>query len=255
MGRMSIRMMSACLCALLSLSCTVKEVRDSCPCLLILDFSEDEGQAPSPAALMLTDGGQVIWEDVVDVDSVAEEGYSVSVPRTWIHMRLWSGDEGLVSREGLQIPFGSDCPQVYMYDAEVHADGESCVAKVRLRKNHCVLTVVGKDGGTLPFGMEVTGNVSGYDVSGGPCEGKFQCSVGEDGRVVLPRQTDDSLLLHVSGDGTVRTFALGQYLSSSGYDWTSSDLEDVTVTLDYALTEIALTVEGWEGVYVYDMIM
>ncbi len=257
MGKVFIRMKCVLLSALFISSCSVKEIRDSCPSLLFLDFSEDDRRAPSPAALMITDGNQVVWEDTVDLVAAAEYGYSVYVPRTVVHMRLWSGDGGLAEGNGLSIPVGQPCPEVYMYDADLLMEGESNVAKVRLRKNHCVVSIVGDDGDVLPFVITVTGGVGGYDAMGVPVAGHFECPLRrEDGIAVLPRQIDDSLLLHVSGeDSDVRTFALGQYIASSGYDWNSPDLEDITVTLDYALTEITLEVEGWEGVYVYDMVM
>jgi hypothetical protein len=71
---------------------------------------------------------------------------------------------------------------------------------------------------------------------------------------VLPRQIDASLMLEVDdGKGGYKAFALGQYIVSSGYDWTAEDLEDITVTLDYALTEIRLVIGGWESVYEYEM--
>ena len=70
----------------------------------------------------------------------------------------------------------------------------------------------------------------------------------------MPRQTDASLMLEVDdGKGNSKAFALGQYIVSSGYDWTSPDLDDVSVTLDYAMTEIRLVVGGWESVYRYDV--
>lgn len=249
------RMVSAIFSVLLISSCSIKEDRDSCPCLLILDLSENQSVGVTSADLIVTDAETVVWKDEMDMTSVSDR-YSLYVPRNLLHLRLWGGTDGLASDNGLSIPFRQSCPEVYMYDADLLMEGESCVAKVRLRKNHCVMTVTGKDAERLPFDMKVTGGVSGYDAVGKPVEGEFECVPDEDGKAVLPRQTDDSLLLHVSGDGTdVRTFALGHYLASSGYDWSSPDLEDVTVTLDYALTEVRIAVEGWEGVYVYDMVM
>ena len=71
---------------------------------------------------------------------------------------------------------------------------------------------------------------------------------------VLPRQVDASLVLEIDdGKGNSKVFALGQYMIASGYDWNEPDLEDVTVTLDYALTELRLVVNGWESVYRYDV--
>ena len=55
------------------------------------------------------------------------------------------------------------------------------------------------------------------------------------------------------GAGSVKAFALGQYMAASGYDWDAPDLDDVTVILDYALTELRLVISGWESVYRYDI--
>ena len=71
---------------------------------------------------------------------------------------------------------------------------------------------------------------------------------------MLPRQKDASLILEVEdAKGNSKIFALGQYIVASGYDWTLPDLDDVSVTLDYAMTEIRLVIGGWESVYRYDI--
>ena len=71
---------------------------------------------------------------------------------------------------------------------------------------------------------------------------------------VLPRQSDASLMLYIDdGDTSVKAFALGQYIVSGGYDWTADDLEDISVSIDFAQTEVLVTVDGWESVYDYDV--
>lgn len=244
-------------CIFLLASCSVKEVRDSCPCLLLFDFSECDGGVPSDADLLVTSEEGVVWEDVVDLAVHAR--YSVYVPKTNLHLRVWSGDDGLATVRGLEIPPGEDCPEIYMHDADVIATGEVFTDTVRMKKNHCVMHIKTEGGGDFPFDMKVTGNVSGYDHVGNPVEGKFECVPERDEdcfRIVLPRQTDDLLMLHVIGDGVGgKAFALGQYLSAGGYDWSAPDLEDVSVTIDYALTEVRVVVNGWESVYAYDVIM
>ncbi|MBQ8482997.1 MAG: hypothetical protein IJ504_01705 [Bacteroidales bacterium] len=244
-------------CIFLLASCSVKEVRDSCPCLLLFDFSECGGAVPSDADLLVTSEEGVVWEDAVDLD--VHTRYSVYVPKTDLHLRVWSGDGGLATVRGLDIPLGQDCPEIYMHDADVVATGEMLTDTVRMRKNHCVMHIKTEGGGDFPFDMKVNGNVSGYDHAGNPVEGKFECTPerdGDDFKVVLPRQTDDRLMLSVEGDGVAsKTFALGQYLSAGGYDWSAPDLDDVSVTIDYALTEVRVLVNGWESVYAYDVIM
>ena len=92
-----------------------------------------------------------------------------------------------------------------------------------------------------------------------PLYGSFEFLLEDGGleegyKAVLPRQMDASLMLVIDdGGGSPQAFALGQYIVSSGYDWTAPDLEDITVTLDYALTEIRLIISGWDSVYEYEM--
>ena len=239
-------------------SCSVKEDREGCPCVLELDFAGPYLEDAGFADLLISSGTGVVWRDTVDMDR-NRTGYSVAVPRTRLHVRAWTGTDGYLSDECLRIPHGQDCPRVYMHDSDVLAEGETLGETVFLRKNHCVMTVMTEGEGKIAADLLVKGNVAGYDAVGRPLYGDFECHLDDSGLddgyvVVLPRQTDASLMLVVDdGSDTHKAFALGQYIVSSGYDWTAADLEDVTVTLDYALTEIRMTINGWDGVYRYDM--
>jgi hypothetical protein len=49
-------------------------------------------------------------------------------------------------------------------------------------------------------------------------------------------------------EGTVRSFALGNYMLEAGYDWTAPDLEDLSLQLDLSLTAITFRTTLWEKV-------
>ena len=243
---------------LLETACSVREDRIPCPCQLYLDFVGPDIDDGTFAGLMVTAMKGFVWKDTVDVVKV-RNGYTVSVPRTLLHIRSWIGADSCASESGIVIPYGQDCPKVYMHDSDVKTTGEYIRETVTLRKNHCVLTLTTKGEGKLPSHIRLKGNVAGYDAEGQPLNGNFCCLLKEEGlengyKAVLPRQTDASLMLEVDdGKGNSKAFALGQYIVSSGYDWTSPDLDDVSVTLDYAMTEIRLVVGGWGSVYRYDV--
>ena len=243
---------------LLETACSVREDRIPCPCQLYLDFVGPDIDDGTFAGLMVTAMKGFVWKDTVDVVKV-RNGYTVSVPRTLLHIRSWIGADSCASESGIVIPYGQDCPKVYMHDSDVKTTGEYIRETVTLRKNHCVLTLTTKGEGKLPSHIRLKGNVAGYDAEGQPLNGNFCCLLKEEGlengyKAVWPRQTDASLMLEVDdGKGNSKAFALGQYIVSSGYDWTSPDLDDVSVTLDYAMTEIRLVVGGWESVYRYDV--
>lgn len=241
-----------------TVSCTVKEDRGLCPTSLYLEFDTSNPLCPSSAQLTVLKMEDVIWEDKLDLSSQIGE-YCISVPKRSIHVRVWAGADNLDSKDGIHIPLGQDCPKVYMYDSDIDVSGEQVRRQVVMRKNHCIMTVASADESGFSYGIHVTGNVSGYTSFGQPQPGEFQSSLKKKGaadlwEVSLPRQLDESLLLHVSDDtGVLTSFALGHYLASSGYDWTRADLEDVSVTLDYALTQVKVVIDGWESVYTYDM--
>lgn len=241
---------------LLQPACSVKEDRIPCPCLLSLDFLCPEEE--ELVDLMVTSAKGFVWKDTVDV-ARRRNGYSVPVPQTSLHIRAWAGDDGLASELGLEIPYGSDCPKVYMHDSDVRIEGEYFHETALLRKNHCVLTLTTEGEEKLSSALTLKGNVSGYDAWGLPLNGDFSFVLADGGleegyKAVLPRQTDASLMLEIDdGNGHNLVFAIGQYIVSSGYDWTSPDLEDVSVTLDYALTEVRVVIGEWESVFRYDV--
>ena len=239
-------------------ACSVREARMECPGLLSLEFVCPETCDAGSVGLLVTSDKGFVWKDTVDV-MMNGGGYSVSVPQTALHIRAWTGYDVHVTESGLVIPYGQDCPRVHMHDSDIRFTGEYHHEVVTLHKNHCVMMLNTEGDGKLLSVLILRGNVAGYDADGMPLQGSFRFVLEEDEdeggyMAVLPRQTDASLMLEVDdGKGGYKAFALGQYIVSSGYDWTAEDLEDITVTLDYALTEIRLVIGGWESVYEYEM--
>jgi hypothetical protein len=48
---------------------------------------------------------------------------------------------------------------------------------------------------------------------------------------------------------------LGEYIARSGYDWTAENLADVNVALDLEKQQVMITVSGWDGVVVMDIVI
>ena len=46
-------------------------------------------------------------------------------------------------------------------------------------------------------------------------------------------------------DRVVRTFALGTYIREAGYDWTDTDLEDITIHICLSVTHIRFRIGDW----------
>ncbi len=237
--------------------CSVKENREACPCRFMLDYSEvDTSSVKSADLTMRSDDGFVFMDELGLEDF--RIGTEVRVPRTEIETLVWSGTDGLFTDHGIFIPLGEDCPRVYFHASVVDADCEMVEEKVVMRKNHCVMTVSLNNMESVPESLNVVGNVCGYMSDGTPAAGEFRYGLRNDdgfgGMVVLPRQTDNSLVLEVTDrEGHTRMFNIGEYISDIGYDWLEPDLKDLTLDIDIALTELTLVVQGWDKIYRFNV--
>lgn len=244
----------------LLLACSVKEDRGECPCRLMLDLSEvDTAVVKSLNLLVLSEDGYV-ESDKIEVNDFSDT-YVMNVPREKLRVNLCSGEYEWADSQGeIHIPYGCECPKLYMQSMVADAPGETWSAKVRLGKNHCRLTVMMEGSDAVPYSFTFKGNVAGYNVEGRPAIGDFSCVAypEDEGRsyAMVPRQVDNSLMLEVD-DGTrvVKTFALGEYIAATGYDWTRNDLNDITVVIDYSITYVKVSVSGWDGEYLYNIVL
>lgn len=240
-------------------ACSVKEDRMECPCRLVLDMRDVDTSIIKEADVYVQASQGFVFNEVMDSHHLGSE-YVMSVPKGRVYVWAYSGaEEHSPGPEGLRIPYGDDCPEVYMHCSSLESLQESVVEKIRMLKNHSVLTVHLQSEYSTAYDVAVTGNVNGYDAEGRPSEGGFRYEISfEDGvgKVVLPRQTDASLKLEVTdGEGSFRVFSLGEYIESSGYDWTRENLEDITMTLDYALSSVGFRINDWEKEYHFDIVI
>ena len=180
----------------------------------------------------------------------------------------------------LTIPVGEQMDSLYGFFKMYHTRCESVLCDVELHKEFCTVSfTLGEDGYTSPYDIEVWGNVAGvsaWDLM--PLKGKFRYApVQKNGvyQVRVPRQEDNSLEMVMlempdqvghdgrspvrAGDDGERTVVdrlpLGEYIARSGYDWTAEDLADVNVALDLEMQQVMITVSGWDGVVVMDIVI
>ena len=224
-------------------SCSIKENRTDCPCGLTVELA---GLPVRPVVLRVT-GEEYALTEVVHADTVLV----LSVPRGEMAVSAVGG--ALAEGDGsVRIPEGEEAPPLYLFHADVSTDAEQVVLPVTLHKQFCSLEMLfkGPSGYGPPFEVAVQGFYGGWEPDGSPAPGPFSRRLlpGADGRAVLrlPRQGDDSLLMHiVFSDQVVRTFALGSYIAAAGYDWSAPDLEDLTLTVDISLTSVTISSDLW----------
>ncbi len=241
-------------------ACSVKEQRDDCPCRLVLDFADVDTLALASLRVSLYDAAGAVYERSSASGDFCPE-FGISVPRSEIDVNVYSGEGACFDPvKGIVIPYGEDCPHIFMHSSVVDARCESVRDTVRMHKNHCVVDLYMEKEDDREYELCLKGNVSGYGPDGRPVIGDFSFSpsagMGHAYRVCLPRQLDSSLILEIDdGSEVLKTFALGEYVEAGGYDWNAPDLEDLTVHIDWAMTSVTLTVSGWDWVYECEIVI
>ena len=263
---------------LLLSSCSVKEDRSGCPCWMTVEMPEQVGH----------DGGRLDNDDCVvlrlRVNSDEDEvGYSYQVteavkpdvgaleyevPRGSVGVSVIGmpdrvGHDGIVGYDGdeIRIPVGEQMDSLYGFFRMFYTRCESVLCDVELHKEFCTVSfTLGDEGYSSPYDIEVWGNVAGvsaWDLM--PVKGDFRYApVQKNGvyQVRVPRQEDNSLeMVMLDDDDIVDSLPLGEYIARSGYDWTAEDLADVNVALDLEMQQVMITVSGWDGVVVMDIVI
>lgn len=226
--------------ALVFSSCSVKEDRSDCPCMLVLDIGEA--------------GRDSLFFAVQDEpsefrfsDTLSGSVFRVPLPRRRVDCCfVWGGD---CSPSGVEIPFGEQCPPLWMDACSLVPEGERVDYEVVLHKSYCRMTIdlsSADEALSLMPSVRIYGNVCGYSFGGVPLAGPFSFdAAGRVCTVLLPRQMDSSLMMDISSGGVLRTFALGELLEADGYDWSAPDLDDVSLFVDYAVTTLTLRIQDY----------
>lgn len=254
--------------------CSVKEDRDLCPCTLVLEFPREDAERLQDGVTVCMRGYSDDVFSLCDTllagraassggpDTVSGKwSYSYVVPKGDVDLAVAYSADGLAgelnsSGRWIEIDEGRPCPSIWTCCEKVSARADRVTVPVRLHKNFCRIDIQVRDvdGEKFPFKLRVRGNVNGYGLDGKPARGAFLCdaerseteSAGYGYAVTVPRQTDDSLTLEiVTDDGVAKSFAIGNYIAASGYDWTSADLKDICLEIDYARTVISFTIDKW----------
>ena len=274
-------------------SCSIKEDRDGCPCWMMVEMpdrvghdGEKVGQA-GRFSVGAGDGESVVLrlrgnsdEDAVDYEYRVTEAVRVDVgaleyevPRGSVGVSAvafgnetpgragYDGKSAGYDGDEIRVPVGEQMDSLYGFFKMYHTRCESILCDVELHKEFCTVSfTLGEDGYSSPYRIEVWGNVAGvsaWDLM--PVQGKFRYApILKNGvyQVRVPRQVDNSLELVMLEDSEiVDRLPLGEYIARSGYDWTAEDLDDVNVALDLEMQQVMITVSGWDGVVVMDIVI
>ena len=106
----------------LFLGCSIREDRNSCPCVVRLDVEEAVARAGSEVLLMVwNQAGELIRRDTLPPGT---DWWSFGVERGAIRFGLYSSLSLPLNDGSIVIPRGADCPEVLLDVVSVDASGE-----------------------------------------------------------------------------------------------------------------------------------
>lgn len=242
-------------------SCSVKEDRRDCPCLLAMTFSRiPELDSRIRMNVSLT-GNRTSCEEMIELGA-RPDTMCFSVRRELVSVSaLLSEKEDYIL--DMIIPFGSEAFGLYAGRVDIPCYGETAEGKLFLDKQftRINLTLMGDGEDLSASRFAVRGNVCGWHISDWtPIDGNFyhckQLDLRNAVSFTVPRQLDDSMMLDLilSGSGGVSaSLALGKELSERGYDWTLSNLPDVSMVLQYSTVSLTIVSCEWSEAIVMEV--
>jgi hypothetical protein len=233
-------------------SCTVKEDRSVCPCILEVYFTGRD-LTKDPVILAGWNDYRVFDETIRMSD--CPEVYKRKVPRSMLSFGAVSGlVSSVIDGHTVRIPVGCECDSLYGYCDHVDCMGEKARTTVEFHKQFATVNL-----GILH--SDLSDEDCTFLVSSGSCgidmlacralEGEFwfEPALIEGNRMHfrLPRQYDGSLSLTVRDRvGNDVVFPLGRYILAIGYDWNATDLQDIYLTLDINRGKVSVGIADWE---------
>ena len=232
--------LSIAVAAAVSSSCSIKEDRAGCACLLVLDMTSCS-DAPDNVRIDLRTADETIERDFIPGQDSPFYEYPVtkglcSLSAFLCPRELSPGTDRII------VEPGENCPELFASSSVFEVSGETAEHKVVLHKQFAVVTVDLEESHWNASACEIAvkGDIKGISLTDlNPIEWQFYYEVPSDAQgnrtFRLPRQTEGSsatLTLELRAPGwSPQVFELGEYLAQAGYDWQSEDLQDVVVKL------------------------
>lgn len=243
-------------------SCSVKEDRSLCPCYVDMIVDEFVRDGFSSGTVAFSSDGFDFRDDILLADHVGG-GYTVAVPRSFVKAACVCGlDRSHISGNCISIPEGEASDPIMSYRESFLPRGDEHLLYAVPHKQYCRIDLILENPmEDYPYAFRVRSDCSGLDIFDlQPVRGSFDTSVyanalGEYSTLLLRQSPESELfldvLLPVSGsvsDWELQyTVSLSDALEAVSYDWTKEDLDDVSLTVDYARAEVTVEISEWEG--------
>lgn len=238
-------------------SCSIKEERGECPCILEINTSiTQKGYLVDIAGF---DGDSRTLFDRFERDSCPER-YEREVKRCYLTISGVLSDRSVEYSMGgriISLEMGMQADSLFAGVSQVDASGETASSTVSLHKQFTTIRIYQEQEGeeTCDYMMEVRGDCAGFDVlSLKPVDGEFhyETPFPKEGTSFRITRMDEESSLWITitdaqtGDA-VRSFQISTLMKSAGYDCNAIDLQDVDICVNLVSLDCLLSVKEWSG--------
>ncbi len=236
-------------------SCSVKEQRGPCPCLLSIKIS-DTLSATGNLALAVWDENPIFYDKIAMSDRPSI--YEKSVPKGLYTISAVVGENNMTREEkALTIPLGLDSDKIWGYTSTVDCSNEFAIDTTEFRKHFTLVCIEFKNLIDDFEGLEffIKSNTAGLYLNDfSPLEGDFRYALNLDeehcGTVCLPRQRQGNRSLRVEivrSGAVIENLPLWSWIEETGYDWYKPDLNDINISVDYSMMMVTVKIAGWKN--------
>lgn len=236
-------------------SCSVKEDRSPCPCLLTIDLSACPEYREAMPLRGRKESTDCLSEDI-DIFENRDRHLKRTIGKGVLHYGICSPLIGSSLADGIiRIPEGSQSDPLFAYAQTVDATSETAYDMVQMHKQFAEMTVTfGRIENVEIESITVRTGSNGLDLfSLEPVEGAFRyTAINENGffKVRLPRLGDGKIVIEATdSEGRVKTYDIGSPVKTAGFDWTAEDLDDFWINYDFSSSSFSVEVAPWQPGY------
>lgn len=243
-----------CTILLLNLSCSIKEDREDCPCILTINIS-DCGRFDESISLRGWTGTGYAFEKDINVRDNPED-FKVYVKKGDISYIAYNPcDNMIVTNSTITTKAGEQADSIFIYRTDIDCSGETAYDRVLLNKHFSTfhfdfISESESDSGISSIAIEAGFNGINMNEMMS-CEGTFLYKCGiVNGKcdVRLPRQRDGHPINMkiFKGEKEIDSINISPLLEEDNFTWSKTDLDDVWLRFNYGTQDYEITIKEWE---------
>ncbi len=242
-------------------ACSIKEVRDDCPCYTFVNLDEFIAAGFRDAILSYT-SDELIMRDMVSLAPYEGVGFIQEMPRRKGRNAVIAGLKHCrVRSDSLLVPYGLEFDPIWMSGNLLFCEGDDYHVKALPEKQYCTINFIIEgmgDSSDYQYDYRLKADCNTMDIYSlkaleGPYCAIARRSAGGVYALRVPRQKASNLILEIIRQGnedpllaeTIASIDLGKQFRAAAYDWEEDNLSDVSAIVDFGSSEVRLEIYDW----------